>query len=94
MITKIITIQDVKDFAKQLTAEGVSFHPDDDFKEYINFSSNEPIYSIEDAELRNNLMNDCFEVCEKAGADIYEIMFEELLIESGLDKIIPLPSKQ
>ena len=39
-------------------------------------------------------MNDCFEVCEKAGADIYEIMFEELLIESGLDKIIPLPSKQ
>ena len=64
MITKIITIQDVKDFAKQLTAEGVSFHPDDDFKEYINFSSNEPIYSIEDAEFRNNLMNDCFEVCE------------------------------
>ena len=91
MITKIITIEDVKDFAKQLTAEGVSFHPDDDFKDYINFSTNEP---IEDAEFRNNLMNDCFEVCEKAGADIYEIMFEELLIESGLDKIIPLPSKQ
>ena len=37
MITKIITIQDVKDFAKQLTAEGVSFHPDDDFKEYKQY---------------------------------------------------------
>ena len=65
----------------------------DDFKEYINFSTNEPIYTIEDADFRNNLMNNCFEVCEKAGADIYEIMFEELLIESDLDKIIPLPSK-
>ena len=94
MITKIITLEDVKDFAKQLNAEGVSFHPDDDFKDYINFSTNEPIYTIEEAEFRNNLMNYCFEVCETAGVDIYEIMFEELLIESGLDKIIPLPSKQ
>ena len=94
MITKIITIEDVKDFARQLTAEGVSFHPDDDFKEYINFSTNEPIYNIEEAEFRNNLINDCFVVCEKVGADIYEIMFEELLKESGSDKIIRLPSTE
>jgi hypothetical protein len=39
-------------------------------------------------------MNECFDVCENEGVDIYEIMMEELLIESGLDKIIPLPSKQ
>lgn len=94
MITKILTIEDVKYFAKQLTAEGLSFHPDDDFKDYINFANNKPSYTNEEAEIRNELMNECFDVCEKEGLDIYEIMMEELLIESGLDKIIPLPSKQ
>lgn len=39
-------------------------------------------------------MNECFDVCEKEGVDIYEIMMEKMLLESGLDKIIPLTSKQ
>lgn len=94
MIAKILTIEDVKFFAKQLTAEGLSFHPDDDFNNYINFTNNKPSYTKEEADIRNELMNECFDVCEKDGLDIYEIMMEELLIESGLDKIIPLPSKQ
>lgn len=94
MITKILTIEDVKHFAKQLAAEGLSFHADDDFNDYVNFTNNTPSYNKEDAELRNKLMNECFDVCEKEGLDIYEIIMEELLLESGLDKIIPLPSKQ
>ena len=94
MITTILTIEDVKHFAKQLTAEGLSFHPDDDFNDYVNITNNTPFYNKEDAEFRNKLMNECFDVCEKEGLDIYEIMMEELLLESGLDKIIPLPSKQ
>lgn len=94
MITRILTIEDVKQFAKQLTAEGLSFNPDDDFNDYINFSNNTSSYNKEEAKLRNELMNECFDVCEKEGVDIYEIMMEELLLESGLDKIIPLPSKQ
>ena len=36
MITKINTAEDVKTFAKQLISEGTSFHPDDDFNNYIN----------------------------------------------------------
>lgn len=94
MVTKILTIEDVKKFAKQLTAEGLSFHPDDDFNDYINFTTQTPSYGPEDAELRNELMNECFDVCEKERVDIYDVMMEELLKESGLDKIIPLPSKQ
>jgi len=94
MITKILTIEDVRHFAKQLTAEGLSFHPDDDFNDYVNLTNNTPSYNNEDADLRNKLMNECFDVCENEGLDIYEIMMEELLLESGLDKIIPLPSKQ
>ena len=93
MTNKILVIEDVKQFAKQLTAEGLSFHPDDDFSDYVNLSTNEPSYSKEDADLRNERMNECFDVCEKEGVDIYEIMMEEMLLESGLDKIIPLPSE-
>jgi len=93
MITKIETSEDVKAFAKQLIAEGVSFHPDDDFNDYVYFKENRPCYSKEEADLRNELMNDCFKVCEKEGVDIYGVMLEVTLIETGMDKFIPLPSQ-
>lgn len=92
MLTKIETIEDVKLFAKQIINEGVSFHPDDDFNDYVNFKTNKPSYTPDEAELRNNLMNECIEKCNQAGVDIYEIMLEETLTETGLDKFIPLPS--
>lgn len=85
MITEILTIEDVKQFAKQLIAEGLSFHPDDDFNNYINFKTNERSYNIEEANLRNNLMNQCFEICENEGVDIYEVMLEVINFELGSD---------
>ncbi|MDP3666517.1 MAG: hypothetical protein Q8R50_07545 [Sediminibacterium sp.] len=93
MITKIETADDVKAFAKQLIAEGVSFHPDDDFNDYVTFKEQKPYYTKEEADLRNELMSSCFEVCEKEGVDVYGVMFEVALIETGMDKYIPLPSK-
>lgn len=93
MITKIETTDDVKAFAKQLIAEGVSFHPDDDFNDYVNFKEKKPCYTNEEADLRNTLMNNCFEVCEKEGVDIYAVMLEVSLIETGMNKFIPLPSQ-
>lgn len=92
MIENIIILEDVAAFAKQIIEEGVSFHPDDDFDEYINFKTNEPCYSKIEAKKRNRLMNECFEICDKEGADIYEIMLEVTLKETGLDMVIPLPS--
>ncbi|MEJ7739043.1 MAG: hypothetical protein WKF97_16585 [Chitinophagaceae bacterium] len=93
MITKIETSEDVKAFAKQLIAEGVSFHPDDDFNDYVVFKTNKPCYTKKQAEIKNKLMNKCFSVCEKEGTDIYGIMLEVTLIETGVDKLIPLPSQ-
>lgn len=93
MITKIETSEDVKAFAKQIIEEGVSFHPDDDFNDYVNFKEGTPSYTKEDADLRNELMNNCFGVCEKEGVDIYSIMLEVSLVETGMDKYIPLPSQ-
>jgi len=94
MITQISTIDDVKSFAKQLIAEGVSFHPDDDFNDYVNIKEHIPFYTKEEAALRNKLMNNCFGICEKEGEDIYNLMLEVTLIETGMDKFIPLPSQQ
>ena len=84
------TAKDVVAFAKKLIKEGVNFHPDDDFKNHINFETTQPTYSNEEAELRNELMNQRFPVCEKNGVDIYNTMSEVALKETGLDKFIPL----
>ena len=93
MINQIQTSEDVKAFAKQLVEEGVSFHPDDDFNDYVNFKENKPCYSREEADLRNELMNNCFEICEDEGTDIYDLMLEVTLIVTGMDKFIPLQSQ-
>ena len=93
MIENITTTKDVATFAKQIIEEGVSFHPDDDFNDYVFFKENKPCYSKEEAEGRNRLMEQCFEVCEKEAVDIYSLMLEVTLIETGMDKFIPLPSQ-
>ena len=93
MLTQVLTINDVKAFAKQIIAENVSFHPDDDFNDYVNFKENTPYYSKQEADIRNDLMSMCFEVCEKEGVDIYDLMLEVTLAETGMDKFIPLPSQ-
>lgn len=92
MITRINNPQDVIAFAKQLVKEGVNFHPDEDFKNYINIETSEPTYTEKEAELRNNLMAQCIATCEKNGIDVYDTMSEVVLIETGMDKFIPLPS--
>ena len=92
MVTHINTSENVAAFAKQIISEGVSFHPDDDFNDYIYFKTNKKCYSKKEATVRNKLMDECFKVCEKEGTDIYSIMLEVTLIETGMNKFIPLPS--
>jgi hypothetical protein len=74
MNTEIITINDVKKFAYQIISEGVSFHPDDDFKDYIFFKEKGPCYTPEEAAKRNRLMEECFDLCEKNNVEIYAVM--------------------
>ena len=63
----ISNIAEVKDFAK-LLREGLSinFHPDDPFIDFLNDKAL--------AARLDTLMDQCFEVCDAAGADIYEVM--------------------
>jgi hypothetical protein len=93
MLTEIRTVPDVEEFVKQLVKEGTNVHPDDDFHNYVNMNSDLPVYTPEEAEERNLLMGQCFEVCNHYHRDIYDVMQEIFLIETGLDKFIPLPSQ-
>ena len=76
----ITTIQDVKDFANYLVnTEHLNFNSDEDFRSYINYETHEPTYSEEETIKRNNLMEQCFNVCESEGVDIYEVMGKYLM---------------
>lgn len=80
MLTEIKTINDVKSFAKHLiNVEKLSFHPDDDFNDYLNLSTKQPFYTKEEAEKRNQLMNACFDICEKHEKEIYSVMLPYFL---------------
>lgn len=92
MVTQIKNSKDVSKFTKQIINEGVSFHPEDDFKDYVISKTNKPCYTKKQAEARNKLMNQCFTVCEKNGVDIYDTMSEVALKDTGLNKFIFLPS--
>ena len=73
--TRIETIQDVKDFAEYIkVVEDAAISPDDSFSEYANYKTLNPTYTKEEANKRDKLMEQCFEVCEREGVDIYELL--------------------
>ena len=79
MLTKIDSIEEVKLFAQYLANElHLNFHSDDDFSCYVNYDTKQPTFTPEEAAKYNALMDECFDVCEKVNADIYEIMGEYL----------------
>ena len=87
MINEINTIEDVKLFAYQLVnEENLSFHPDNDFGDYINTDTKAATYNTEQASHLNMLMDKCFVVCEQSGIDIYEIMGEPLFQRMRIGK--------
>lgn len=90
MITEIKTKEDVKAFFEQLIDEGLNFHPDTPFENYINSETREPSYTKDQADIRNILIDQCFDVCENLDIDIYNYANDIYLIGTGLDKYIPL----
>ncbi len=76
----ITTIQDVKDFANYLVnIEHLNFNSDEDFRNYTSYETHKTTYSEAEAVKRNNLMEQCFNVCESEGVDIYEVMGKYLM---------------
>lgn len=92
MIKEIKKTGDIGVFTRELITEGVTIHPDDDFLHMVNIDNNKPSYKKSEAELRNELMSHCMQVCAQNEIDIYDFMMEIYLKETGLDKLIPPPS--
>ena len=74
----ITTVEDVKEFFRHLVYDlDLNFHPDDDFKEYVNRKTGERVMDDKQAELYNRLMDEAFEACDEEDM-VYEIGFELL----------------
>ena len=72
---RIETIQDVKYFAEYIkVVDDAQISPSDSFSEYICFKTMNPTYTKEEAAKRDNLMEQCFAVCEREVVDIYELL--------------------
>jgi hypothetical protein len=91
MVTEINSLNDVKSFAKSILEEGVNIHPDDDFASIVNIKTKRQTYTSDEAKERNAVMERCFDFCEENNFDLYDVMQEVHLKETGLDKFIPLP---
>lgn len=75
----IESIKDVETFFHHLIDERkVNFHPDDDFADYICFEDKTPTFTEDEVVIYNRLMDESFDVCEKAAVDIYGIGIEEI----------------
>lgn len=65
MINEVKTLNDEAVFAKEIIAEGVVIHPDDEYAAIVNAETEQPTYTAAEAELRISLLSQCFEVCEQ-----------------------------
>lgn len=75
----IQNMEDVKTFETWCIQKlGYGYHPDNDFMDYIHIASeqgseDEMSFSMDEADYLNECSEKAFEICEAAGADIYEI---------------------
>lgn len=55
----------------------VNFHPDDNFYDYVDENRNQS-FNDKQCDMYNEIMDKCFEICEKYHRDIYEIAMRVL----------------
>ena len=76
----ITSVDDVKQFFHHLADErNLNFHPDDDFRNYIQLETHAPSFTDKECDTYNRMMDESFAVCEAANADIYEIGMENVM---------------
>ena len=74
--TPIKNKQDVIDFFDYLYVDRqLSFHPDDDFSDYVNLETKKPAFTKAEVPLLNKRMKEAFAVL---GDDIYEVGMDRL----------------
>ena len=72
--SQIENLIDVVHFFEHLLYEKkLSYHPDDDFSDYVNTMDDSPSFTNEEVRLYNRLMDQCFDICKKEEMDICSI---------------------
>lgn len=85
--THIQMVDDVETFFHHLIDERkVNFHPDDDFGDYCCYADGKPMFTEQEVIIYDRLMDESFDVCEKAQVDIYGIGFEMMMDFLGRKK--------
>ena len=51
----------------------LSFHPDDDFKDYVCYGTLKRSFTDREASALNSVMDECWSVCEDADVNIYDL---------------------
>lgn len=70
---EIKTPHDVAQFFMWLAFDcHLNFHPDDNIIECLD-ESDEPVFTDKQCDMYNDIMDQCFEVCEKFDRNIYTI---------------------
>ena len=77
-------------FQHLVTERSLSFHPDDRFEDYVSCDDGSNIFSEKECAIYNRLMDECFEVCEKNGANIYAIGLAFMQKALAQQKNVPL----
>ena len=65
----------------------LSFHPDDDFANYVSDATGEATFTPQEVIIYNRLMEESFDVCDKEGIEIYTIGLASMrkLIDPSID---------
>jgi hypothetical protein len=74
MLYEITTMKDVKTFIEQIAHEIDNFHPLEDFTDYVYPDSYFRKYTDEEAEIRNKLLDKCFDVCAYHTEDFFSYL--------------------
>ena len=78
----IKTANDAKEFFVFLIErKSLNFHPDTDFGEYVNLETGVPIFDIEETTRYDELMDNCFVVCQSEEVDIYDLSLTVLKVQ-------------
>ena len=71
----ITSVNEIRLFVEHLiNVEELNFHTDTPFEDYINMETKQPTYNKEDAQLRTNKLNECFEFGSLNGFDAEDII--------------------
>ncbi len=87
----ITTLSEVESFARYLYDEvKIAFHPDESFQDYVSTGTDHYSFSKSEAAILNQRLEECFNVCENEGVDIYEFMMQFSPIHSLMGRDVEL----